>query len=192
MTDRDPRAERSQTALIDAMITAIDEGTPLATISITDIVRRAGVSRPTFYQHYGALPALVHAAAVHRLGAAFARVPEAAPGTAWDEFSYASMTMLLGHLAEHERFYLEVLRSGGLIPVADIIDMLAARFLTVAPFAPAVRADPDLARERAEFLASGVTWSVVRWLENGGDDLDATARRFTTMLISAVSTAHAP
>lgn len=186
MTDIDPRALRSRAALVDAMIDALDEGTTPSAISITDIVKRAGVSRPTFYQHFGDMPSLVHAAALDRLRGAFELVPEASADAEWAAYSHAATTILLGHLLEHSTFYLSVLHDTGLTPVSDIIEVLSERFLDVAPFSPAIRSDPENARERAEFLAAGITWSVVRWLDGGGHDLPAAARRFSAILVSSV------
>lgn len=186
MTETDPRAVRSRAALIDAMIAALDEGVPPSSISITDAVKRAGVSRPTFYQHFAGMPALVHAAALQRLQGAFDLVPIAEPDADWEEFSHESMSILLGHLAEHSAFYLAVLHDAGLSPVSDIIDVLADRFLDVAPFSPVIRADAEAARERAEFLAAGIAWSVVRWLDGGASDIAGTARRFAAILVSSV------
>lgn len=191
MIDIDPRAVRSRAALVDAMIGALDEGVVPSTISITDIVKRASVSRPTFYQHFGSMPALVHAAALLRLNSAFALVPSAAPDAEWSSFSHDSMVILLSHLSDHSVFYLAVLHDSGIAPVSDINDILATRFLDVAPFSPAIRADAEAARERAEFLAAGITWLVVRWLEEGGNDLPATARRFSAILISSVPASRA-
>ena len=191
MIDIDPRAIRSRAALVDAMIGALDEGASPAAISITDIVRLAGVSRPTFYQHFGSMSSLVHAAALHRLQQAFELVPQPAADAEWESFSNESMTILLGHLAQHSAFYLAVLHDTGVMPVSDIIDMLADRFLDIAPFSPAIRADAEAARERAEFLAAGITWSVVQWLEAGAHDIPASAQRFSAILISSVPASRA-
>src|SRR5215217_4454150 len=53
----DPRWFRSRQALIAAMTQLLDER-DLAEISITDLVQRASVSRPTFYQHFADLNGL--------------------------------------------------------------------------------------------------------------------------------------
>jgi TetR/AcrR family transcriptional regulator, ethionamide resistance regulator len=49
----------NQQALLDATITLLEEGTPYADISIDRIVRRAGLSRPTFYSYFEDKRALV-------------------------------------------------------------------------------------------------------------------------------------
>ena len=46
----DPRSVRSRAALVAAMTELLDER-ELDTISVTQVVQRAGVTRPTFYQH---------------------------------------------------------------------------------------------------------------------------------------------
>jgi AcrR family transcriptional regulator len=49
----------NQQALLDATIDLLEEGTPYAEISIDRIVRRAGLSRPTFYSYFEDKRALV-------------------------------------------------------------------------------------------------------------------------------------
>src|SRR5690625_7084669 len=66
-----PRAERSRTALIDAMTSALETLEPGTVLSVAEIARTAGVSRPTLYQHFGDLPNLMRAAAMVRLVALF-------------------------------------------------------------------------------------------------------------------------
>jgi TetR/AcrR family transcriptional regulator, ethionamide resistance regulator len=49
----------NQQALLDATVALLDEGTPYAEIGIEQIVRRAGLSRPTFYSYFEDKRALV-------------------------------------------------------------------------------------------------------------------------------------
>src|SRR5699024_11274618 len=71
-----PRAERSRTALIEAMTRALDAHELGSVLSVAEISRAAGVSRPTLYQHFGDLPNLMRAAAMVRVVALFDSVPE--------------------------------------------------------------------------------------------------------------------
>src|SRR5699024_12267314 len=72
---RNPRAERSKTALITAMTRALDEYEPGQVLSLAEISRAAGVSRPTPYQHLGRLANLIRAAAAVQRVALLDSVP---------------------------------------------------------------------------------------------------------------------
>jgi len=69
----DPRPARSRSALIHAITDVLTQQTPDA-INITDIVKAAGVIRPTFYQHFPDTTALTRAAALEKLKATFAAI----------------------------------------------------------------------------------------------------------------------
>src|SRR5699024_12612624 len=91
-----PRAERSKAALVEAMTDALDAYEPGDSLSIAEISRAAGVSRPTLYQHFGDLPNLMRAAAMVRLVALFEsvrseerRVGKECSGRWWGERSEA-------------------------------------------------------------------------------------------------------
>lgn len=47
----DPRQERTRTALRTALLELVDEK-PFNEVSISEIARKAGIARPTFYLHY--------------------------------------------------------------------------------------------------------------------------------------------
>src|SRR5690625_848913 len=73
-----PRAERSRAALIDAMTSALETLEPGTVLSVAEIARTAGVSRPTLYEHFGDLPNLMRDAAMMRLVALFETVTHTA------------------------------------------------------------------------------------------------------------------
>src|SRR5690625_3187169 len=120
-----PRAERSRAALIEAMTSALDTSEPGAVLSVAEIARAAGVSRPTLYQHFGDLPNLMRAAAMVRLVALFDTVPQPAPlaQISWREASVAALRALLTELEHRRGFYLAVLDSTAARDVReDVID----------------------------------------------------------------------
>ncbi|MFP3534278.1 helix-turn-helix domain-containing protein, partial [Burkholderia sp. SIMBA_042] len=59
----DPRFQRSYDALVRAVTELLDEA-PLSKLSIAQLVQRAGVARPTFYQHFPDLQAAAQRAAL--------------------------------------------------------------------------------------------------------------------------------
>ncbi|RUR00949.1 TetR/AcrR family transcriptional regulator [Labedella endophytica] len=188
MTIEDPRLVRTRDALIGAATAALDDGDS-ESLSITDLVSAAGVSRPSFYQHFGDLPTLVHAAALTRMRSAFETI--ATPdniGDSWEEFSDRTLRELIGHFDDHAAFYLRAVKGpGGQQFAASVIRFLSERLRTVSPLAAAITA-AERPVERADFLAAGVLWTVTSWLgvetsERVG--VDETARRVATLLLSS-------
>lgn len=47
-----PTRRRNEVALLDAVVTLVDEGSAYADLNIQQIVDRAGLSRPTFYSYF--------------------------------------------------------------------------------------------------------------------------------------------
>ncbi|PPI11393.1 hypothetical protein C5D04_12990 [Rathayibacter sp. AY1D2] len=169
----DPRLTRSRELLLTAITSALDrpgDDQP----SITELCGAAGVSRPTFYQHFGDVPSLIEAAAVERMHALFGDV---APGTApadWEGAVPRIVRGLLEGLLVHADFYRRVLSGGAARAVQEsVVAFLAQRLLAFSPLAERGSGGGDHARvERfAVLLAAGTTWLVVGWL------LDGDARR---------------
>jgi AcrR family transcriptional regulator len=191
MVTENPRLTRSRQALIRAMTTMLDSNLPAAGMTITDVVRLAGVSRPTFYQHFGDLSALMRGAALARLEATFAKIPDAALGESWTMFVRATFRTLLADLHFHARFYLTALQGpGGYALSADLVGYLAKHLLDASPLGPIIRrrVDADSATGHAELLAAGTVWHVVRWLETdftGTNTIDAMVDRISLLLLSA-------
>lgn len=164
----DPRLTRSREVLLAAITTSLDRPGDEQP-SITELCAAAGVSRPTFYQHFGDVDSLVEAAAVDRMHALFAAVVPVASGDEWERAVPRVVEGLLDGLLVHDHFYRRVLSGGTARSVQEsVVAFLAQRLLT---FSPLAAEDPggDHARvERfATFLAAGTTWLVVGWLLEG-------------------------
>lgn len=166
MSQEDARFVRSRAALVAAVVELLDEGTDAAQLSITDIVGRAGVSRPTFYKHFDDTAALIREAALRRLQSAFDRVPSVGDDPSWPTFVRGTLRALLGELAADAPFYRAALESSFGLLTGDIIAYLATRLLESSPLGPVIRRrrGPDTPQDRAEFLAAGAMWHVTRWL----------------------------
>lgn len=163
MTSEDPRWTRSRAALIASITELMDAG---ATPSITDVVTRAGVSRPTFYQHFGALPPAFSAAALERLESQFALIAVPMDGSVDEKFTTRAVSGLLEHLRDHRDFYLAVLADATERGFTDsTVAFLADRIIYESPFGTALRADADEnTGDRITALAAGLMWLITRWL----------------------------
>lgn len=188
MSLSDPRLARTRHALIAAATAALDDRDP-ELVSITDLVAAAGVSRPSFYQHFGDLPTLVHAAALGRVREAFETI--ATPdniGDSWTSFTQHTVHELISHFADHAAFYLRAVSGpGGQHFAASVIRFLSERLRTVSPLAPVISASL-LPRELADFLAAGVFWTITSWLGTDTTErasVDEMTRRVGVLLLSS-------
>ncbi|WP_313815522.1 TetR/AcrR family transcriptional regulator [Citricoccus sp.] len=181
---------RSLAPLVDAVTALLDEGVDPHHLSVTDVVQRARVSRPTFYKYFKDIPSLVREVALQRMEATFSRVPQAALGESWTAFARGTFMTLLTDLAEHRRFYLAVLAISPAIVMTDFITYLSRRLLTSSPLGPVIhrRKGPDTPRQRADFLAAGTVWLVQQWLATSTEpleDVEEMVDRLSSLLLSS-------
>ena len=187
----DPRPARTRAALIEAATEALSTIDP-GNLSITLLVKAAGVSRPTFYQHFSDLHELVHAAALSKLSAAFDSLLPADPAASLAVFTSEVSINLLKQLQADAAFYRRVLAfSGNSSLVAELIGFLSHRFLSRPAVAERFTTKtPQLTSEYAQFVAAGVAWMAVRWLATdftGEHTAEATGERLAQMLQAAIS-----
>lgn len=187
-----PRAERSKTALIDAMTAALEHYESGDSVSVAEVSRAAGVSRPTLYQHYGDLPNLMRAAAMVRLKAVFAAVPQSPQDStaSWETVSGTALRALLTELEHRRAFYLAVLDStAGRDVREDVIEFLATRIVDVSSLGSVMKQLESTAEgvhEHAMFLAAGALWRTERWLRDENPETVAQlAERLSHILVTA-------
>lgn len=188
-TPIDPRAQKSRESLIRVMVDALDENPQPP--SVSELVRRAGASRPTFYQHFGDIPTLMHAAAMARLEGAFTVLPQQASDNPenWTRFAAESFTALFTHLSENRAFYLAVLDGpSGRAAESELTSFLAGRMLGIGMLRDALtRLTGPRAARYAEFLSAGLISQATKDLR---DDLPVSAMVETTTDFLAAATGH--
>lgn len=184
----DPRPARSRSALIHAITDVLTQQTPDA-INITDIVKAAGVSRPTFYQHFPDTTALTRAAALEKLKATFAAIDAQNLTPEAEGFTNRFTTALLLELRDDAAFCRNVLKTAGdSALMSELISFLSNRLLNHSPFAAGVRPKTTEHESYAEFIAAGMSWSAMRWLctdFTGNNTPEAMAERLTAMVRAA-------
>lgn len=125
----DPRTARTRGRLREALLAACEEQ-PLDRVSVSEIVRRAGVGRATFYLHYDDLRALaVDACAeiVRQAVDALHAWDGAPPGP---DAPPAELTGLLGAVRDRAEVYRSLLGAGGGGPLGALLhEELRARSL---------------------------------------------------------------
>jgi AcrR family transcriptional regulator len=181
----DPRLARTRAAILDAATDAMESG-PLDEITISALVERAGVSRPSFYQ-----PTVFRDAAFLRLQDRFERIqpPVFESVDAWAAFLRATVDDLLSHLHEHAVFYHRALHGpSGRELSALAVGYLSTRILEHSPLGTRIPRDAALRPEdRVAAIAAGTVWIITDWLGSdcsGPDAVGAMTDRIAALLIT--------
>ena len=186
----DPRTRRSRSALETALRELIAER-DLSQISVSDITKRAGVNRSTFYEHYTDVHDLAAAACTDGLRRVGGGRPRGGPAGHPDGGPPDNpLPDLFAHVAEHAPLYRALLGDDG---SARVINHLLQRMTVSAHIgrgepgpadtrpaaSPPTPARPRATRPRtarrgrtphdpaAAFVAGAVLGSVVDWLRHG-------------------------
>ncbi|MGN9820624.1 TetR/AcrR family transcriptional regulator [Streptomyces sp. SD11] len=177
----DPRTRRSRSALETALRELIAER-DLSQISVSDITKRAGVNRSTFYEHYTDAHDLAAAACTTVFDELVAASPTVVPPlNAEGSPTVDLLPELFAHVAEHAPLYRALLGDDG---SARVINHLLHRMAIAAhvrriptetveptetPGATGAGEDPaDIPHDpAATFVAGAVLGTVIDWLRRG-------------------------
>jgi AcrR family transcriptional regulator len=193
----DPRAVRSRAALLAVAAELLDDpdaGDP----SVTQVAARAGVSRPTFYQHFEDVPSLVAEALRVQLDAVFARTDAAYGHLPGLDFMRCTTAALVANMHEHRRGFRRVLHGAGLYAVlAAAVDYVTVRMREHVLGEHLASGETQIDDDRLTTLASGTIWLLLRWIDTDPDDLgtdtpEETAARLTRLLLALTGFEDAP
>jgi AcrR family transcriptional regulator len=180
----DPRFTRAHDALVAGMTELLDERA-LREITVTELVARSGVSRPTFYQHSGgSLAALAAESALARLGSAFPEEParrDESPEVVRAETG-AMLRALVVHLEQHRPFYLRVVDGAPTLDLqAALVRLLQEQTGAKSPLRGAV----DFAGTRLTVVHAGMVWFLMDWLRTDGrEPIEAVVARLVDVLMA--------
>ncbi|WFE75813.1 transglycosylase domain-containing protein [Roseinatronobacter sp. S2] len=174
------RLKRSRAAILRAVTRMIGE-TPLAGISITGLVREAGITRPSFCQHFPDVVAVARAATLDRLAIAFPLPEPLPPGarlTRQKLFGHLSRSAgpIFIHLEAHRAFYVRVMSEAGTADFFnELIGLVGARILPEVINASA--STPERRGLTTQFFAGGLVWLAIDWLRGHSSDSAADIAR---------------
>ncbi|WP_415143326.1 TetR/AcrR family transcriptional regulator [Nocardioides sp.] len=157
----DPRARRTRAKLVAAYRELRSER-PETAVSVTELVRRAGVARSAFYAHFTDTEDLAVEALTELFDAissvdTFTRYGEA--GSALSS-SIASMREVITFVGSRREEYLALLSSGGRYATA-VEDAFAAHVLATLRERETTEGDPEVT---ARFIATGSLGVIAWWL----------------------------
>lgn len=186
----DPRPTRTHNALIAAATDILTQHSP-NTPSISALVQAAGVSRPTFYQHFTDPLDLIRTTALTRLQDSFNALPEP-QAQDLPNFAETITTALLNRLHADATFYRNALTlAGDAALFRSLNTFLAQRLLTKAHARQALEnlASEELREEYSRFIAAGISWTVIRWLHTdftGSNSVPAMSTRLTSIILTSL------
>ena len=163
-----------------------------AAITITELVGRAKVTRPTFYQHFRDLPGIARAASLARLESAFPAEPDLVEGQSDAARASAVEHTALGllqHLHGRVDFYRRVIGGASAVELYDdFVTLLETRItrLSRATVPSDTGSGPSIEDRRA-VLSGGLTWLIIRWLHSDFCDHNASpvmARRVAAAVVA--------
>jgi AcrR family transcriptional regulator len=175
----DPRAARTRIKLRRALLDECADR-PLEQVSVSALVRRAGVSRATFYLHYGDLQAVAVDACVEVVRDAVDAL-HAWRGTPDPAVPPPALTAFFADITPHIPLYRTLLRPGGSGPLGELLHRelrersLAERALAGAP-------DPELVASAVAAAFAGVLADWLHTLIEG--DPQHIAARFWRLLVA--------
>ncbi|MEB4639797.1 TetR family transcriptional regulator [Burkholderia contaminans] len=149
-------------------MTELLDDAPLNKLSIAQLVQRAGVARPTFYQHFPDLQSAAQRAALVRLDDAFAFVEEQGkllnpPSATFFRSMEVETALILEHLNAHQPFYLTVFNDAATSAFFDeLVTFVSGRLL---PPYEGVRTEAE--QDCLTVLGGGLVWTAVHWLRQG-------------------------
>ncbi len=190
----DPRAVRSRGALLAVAAELL--GDPWDGLSVTEVAARAGVSRPTFYQHFSDVPALMAAAVTAELEQAFTESDRMLAELEGDAFLRGTNRMLVDYVYARRESYRTILRGPASYEVlAAVIGYVSMRMRGNVLGAHLARRIGRIDADRITATAAGAVWLVTRWLDSdfeGQDTPGAFTERLTSIMLAAAGLPDTP
>ncbi|MGV3708552.1 MAG: TetR/AcrR family transcriptional regulator [Gemmatimonas sp.] len=158
--DRDPRVARSTYQLGDALVQLILEQ-DFSDITVEDILRRAGVSRSTFYAHYRNKNDVLYSS-YERMFGIMERALDRAPSGIARTLRVVPVTEFCEHLGESNKLVVALQQSGQMEELWDLaLGFIAAMIeRRIAPDGPSA---PSLPPSLIARMLAGAFLEMVRW-----------------------------
>lgn len=191
----DPRFRRSYEALVNAVTVLLEHGA-LPDLSIAQIVEYAGVTRPTFYQHFPDIQTAAQHAALAKLEEIFTLADEQSKQSdvpdGYDIEKFRQDTFLiLRHLQEYENFYLTIWNHAGTSHFLEELIRFVSERLLPTPGREEQKGWQQREQDCLLMVSGGATWMAVRWLCLGSarEEAEVMAERITRTADTLISAA---
>ncbi|MGI6590474.1 MAG: TetR/AcrR family transcriptional regulator [Eggerthellaceae bacterium] len=168
----DPRSQRTREALMNAAFSLASEHS-VSDISLTQIAKEAGVSRPAVYQQFGDVPSVVMVAAERYISDIFARIDEKISVGDDKDYLVGMMELFIQGVYEERDFCRNALSgpSGGKI-AAHTIEFLSDR-MGSRLIGKRLSAAGSASKDCLTAIAAGEVWLLEEWLNSDFADRNA-------------------
>ena len=171
---KDERVRRTRKR-IDAAFVELLHRRAYGNIRVSQIVKKAGVGRPTFYAHYATKDDLLRS----QFERIIAPLIQATPG----DPPRIDATLFLAHVGTAQHFYRALMGSDGGTAPRVLRDCLEARVRELLALGSASHS--DLRRSAtARFVASSLTTVIECWIDSGARETPEQAQRIFSDLVS--------
>ncbi|KQW06204.1 hypothetical protein ASC66_06650 [Leifsonia sp. Root4] len=164
----DPRTARTRRAIVDAVESLLADG--VSALNVSDIVRRAGVSRSAFYTHFASVDELavsVLCEALEEIGSSDIHLRSAGTATG-EEAGRAGIRSFVAHIDRHRTLYSGLLsQSAGSQAHRTVVTMLAAQTRETVLLLPGLPSRTSAAAA-ALFIAGGSLAVLGEWMQGDG------------------------
>ncbi|MCI8367488.1 MAG: TetR/AcrR family transcriptional regulator [Eggerthellaceae bacterium] len=158
-----PRTQRAQDALLSATRMLASEK-PTAEITLTEIAKEAGVSRPTIYKLYDDVDTLVAASATAFIGEILDGAQDSVRGLAGKEYMDALMSAFVEGVYEQREFAHNVMYGTAMPKVYDYVIRLLDSMMAEHLIGRRLNAGGTGVDDRRQAIAAGVVWLLGVWL----------------------------
>lgn len=143
---------------------ALVDAEPDQPISITKLVETAGLTRPTFYQHFPDVPAALQYAALERIATVLPPFTGSATQDDLEQTVIEHALPALLHIDAHRSFYLRVIENAASAAFfEELVQFVRQRMLTETMDGLSPLASEKLS-QLSDVIAGGAMWLVVRWI----------------------------
>lgn len=161
------RLQKSYTKIIQAVTELIETTDDINRITVTDIVKAAGLTRPTFYACFSDIPSAFASSARERLIKAFdgfdlsSFADEADPSMRMS----AAFKGILDRLEQKADYFTKILNGPGCqVTYEQIVSFVSNRLRNYSPVSVALSNGVLSPEVSCSAIAAGVTWMTTQWL----------------------------
>lgn len=179
-----PRTERAYDALLEAIMKLASEK-PVGQITITEVTKEAGVSRPVLYNYFDDVPTLVAVEAGRFMDEVFQEIDDASLDPEDPAYLDDLMGMFVSRVYERRIFCRNAMRGPSSYEItASVVRLLSSRMETRL----IGKRLGSLGEEKVDSLhaiSAGVIWLLTEWLDSdfeGENEPSRMAGRFADVM----------
>lgn len=164
-TAMNPRTKRAREALIRAAFELVAKS-PVTDISLTEIAKAAGVSRPTVYKQFNDTASLVAVATIDSLDAILADIDEELSFEDGEEYLHTLMRKFVDAVYANHNFYRHAIYGPSAAQIMTGVSRMLDERMRTRLIGQRLNSSGTGADDCRAAISAGVVWILVRWLSS--------------------------